>query len=78
VHYELGADVMCDLRGFKRITLKPGETRTVSFPLAATSLAYWDEATHAWVVENAPVSLEVGASSADIRARRTIKVVGTK
>ena len=65
-----------DLRGFKRITLKPGETRTVSFPLSAQSLAYWDEATHAWVVENAPVSLEVGASSADIRVRQSIKVVG--
>ena len=65
-----------DLRGFKRITLKPGETRTVSFPLAASSLAYWDEATHSWVVENAPIELEVGASSGDIRARKTIKVVG--
>jgi beta-glucosidase len=65
-----------DLRGFKRITLKPGETRTVSFPLTAQSLAYWDEATHGWIVENAPVSLEVGASSGDIRVRQTIKVVG--
>ena len=63
-----------DLRGFQRITLEPGRTRTVSFPLAASSLAYWDEATHAWVVEHAPVSIEVGASSADIRARRTIRV----
>jgi beta-glucosidase len=65
-----------DLRGFKRITLKPGETQTVSFPLPAQSLAYWDEATHGWIVENAPVSLEVGASSGDIRVRQTIKVVG--
>ncbi|MEO8337082.1 MAG: glycoside hydrolase family 3 C-terminal domain-containing protein, partial [bacterium] len=65
-----------DLRGFRRITLSPGETRTVSFPLVASSLAYWDEATHAWVVENAPVSLEVGASSADIRVRQTIRIVG--
>jgi len=65
-----------DLRGFKRITLKPGETRTVSFPLSAQSLAYWDEGTHGWIVENAPVSLEVGASSADIRVRQTIRVAG--
>jgi beta-glucosidase len=65
-----------DLRGFKRITLKPGETRTVSFPLSAQSLAYWDEGTHGWIVESAPVSLEVGASSADIRLRQTLKVVG--
>jgi beta-glucosidase len=65
-----------DLRGFKRLTLKPGETRTVSFPLSARSLAYWDEGTHGWIVENAPVSLEVGASSADIRVRQTIRVSG--
>jgi beta-glucosidase len=65
-----------DLRGFRRITLKPGETRTVSFPLTAHSLAYWDEGTHGWIVENAPVSLEVGASSADIRVRQTIQIVG--
>lgn len=64
-----------DLRGFKRITLKPGERRTVSFPLAASSLAYWNVATHAWEVEPGAVALEVGASSADIRLRQTIKVV---
>ncbi|MEP6732886.1 MAG: glycoside hydrolase family 3 C-terminal domain-containing protein, partial [bacterium] len=64
-----------DLRGLRRVTLKSGETRTVSFPLAASSLAYWDEKTHAWVVENAPVSIEVGASSADIRLRHTLRIV---
>ncbi len=63
-----------DLRGFKRITLKPGQRQTVRFPLPASSLAYWNAATHAWVVEADSVALEVGASSADIRLRRTIRV----
>ena len=64
-----------DLRGFRRITLKPGETRTVEFALPASSLAYWSPDTHRWVVEQEPVVLAVGASSADIRLRRRIQVV---
>ena len=63
-----------DLRGFKRIFLKPGEKRTVTFSLAASSLAYWNATTHAWDVEPGSVALEMGASSADIRVHKTIKV----
>ena len=65
-----------DLRGYKRLTLGPGETRTVAFPLAASTLAYWSPDAHRWVVENEPVEIAVGASSADIRLRRTIRVAG--
>src|SRR6266571_5206718 len=64
-----------DLRGFRRVTLKPGETHTVAFSLPASSLAYWNSATNRWVVEQEPVELAVGASSADIRLRRRIQVV---
>ena len=63
-----------DLRGYRRVTLGPGETRTVAFPLAASGLAYWDPDAHRWVVEDEPVEIAVGASSADIRLRRTIRV----
>ena len=65
-----------DLRGYRRVTLKPGETRTVRFTLPASSLAYWSEQTHGWVVETEPVKLEVGASSGDIRLDHTIRVAG--
>jgi beta-glucosidase len=67
-----------DLRGYRRVTLEPGETRTVAFPLAASSLAYWNPETHGWVMENEPILLEVGASSADIRLQKTITVVGAR
>jgi beta-glucosidase len=63
-----------DLRGYRRVTLAPGETRTVEFSLAASSLAYWDAAADRWVVESRPVELEVGGSSADIRLRTAISV----
>ena len=63
-----------DLRGYARITLRPGETRTVELPLRASSLAYWNAAAHRWVVEDEPVRIQVGASSADIRLEATIRV----
>jgi beta-glucosidase len=65
-----------DLRGFRRVTLKPGETRTVQFSLPASSLAYWNAGAHGWVVEDEAVELRVGTSSADIALRRTIRVSG--
>ena len=65
-----------ELRGYRRVTLNPGETRTVRFSVPVSSLAYWNEQTHGWVVESAPVTVQVGASSADIRAERTVRVIG--
>jgi beta-glucosidase len=63
-----------DLRGYKRVTLKPGETRSVELRVPASSLAYWSAEGHKWVVEDEPVRLQVGASSADIRLERTIRL----
>jgi beta-glucosidase len=63
-----------DLRGFRRVSLKPGETQTVAFSVPAKSLAYWDTDTHAWVVEADRVALQVGASSSDIRQTKTISI----
>jgi beta-glucosidase len=67
-----------DLRGFRRVTLRPAERRTVTFALPASALAYWDTGSHGWVVEDEPVVLEVGASSADIRLEKTITVAGQR
>jgi beta-glucosidase len=63
-----------ELRGFKRIHLEPNETKTVSFPLKATDLAYWDEAGHRFAVEQEQVRIRVGSSSVDIRLEDTIGV----
>ena len=67
-----------ELRGFKRISLKLGERRVVRFDLPASSLAYWDEATHAWKLEGDTVVVEVGASSADIRGTKNLKVIAAR
>jgi beta-glucosidase len=63
-----------ELRGYRRLTLAPGETRTVQMPLLVSSLAYWDDAGHRWVVEPDAVRIRVGASSGDLRLDRTIRV----
>ncbi|OLC76818.1 MAG: glucan 1,4-alpha-glucosidase [Gemmatimonadetes bacterium 13_1_40CM_4_69_8] len=63
-----------ELKGYKRVALKPGETRTVELPLAAASLAYWDSGGHHWVVESEAVRIQVGASSTDIRLDKPITV----
>ena len=65
-----------ELRGFQRVTLRPGERHTVTFRLPASTLAYWDTTAHGWTVERDRVVLEAGASSADIRATKTITVAG--
>ena len=63
-----------ELRGFARITLKPGETKTVSFTLPLEKLAFYDEAKHAFVTDPGAYELMVGASSADIRLKTVIDV----
>jgi beta-glucosidase len=63
-----------DLRGYSRVELAPGETKTVTIRLDAKSLAYWNAGEHRWVVEVEPIRLRVGASSADIRLEKTVRV----
>ncbi|MFP5233776.1 MAG: glycoside hydrolase family 3 C-terminal domain-containing protein [Acidobacteriota bacterium] len=63
------------LKGFDRIHLAPGETKTVSLPLTANSLRYWSDTANSWVLEPDQVEIRVGASSEDIRTRQTIHVL---
>lgn len=62
------------LTGFRRVTIAPGETQTVTLPLAASQLAYWDTAQHRFTVEPGSVQIFVGASSADSRLETTLGV----
>lgn len=56
-----------ELKGFRRLHLKAGETTTVNFELKAADLSFWNEDTHAWEVESGVVNVLLGSSSADIR-----------
>lgn len=59
------------LRGFERVALKAGETKTVTFHLNRNDLALLDKDMH-WVVEPGDFEFRIGASSEDIRLRQTI------
>jgi beta-glucosidase len=63
-----------ELRGFQRVSLKPGERRTVTFTLPAAKLAFYDVKKHDFVVEPGKYELMMGSSSADIRVRNQIDV----
>ncbi|WP_084250066.1 beta-glucosidase BglX [Sphingomonas mali] len=52
-----------ELKGFERLTLKPGEVRTVKFILSAADRTYWSAATRSWTADEAPFDLWVGDSS---------------
>jgi len=54
-----------ELKGFKRLTLQPGETKTVTFHLSAAQLAFYNREVK-WVVEPGMVEVMVGSSSQDI------------
>jgi beta-glucosidase len=58
-----------ELKGFGRVMLQPGETKTVSFTLDKAAMSYYDAAAHDWVVQPGRFTVLVGASSRDIRAK---------
>lgn len=62
------------LIGFQRIHLEPGASQTVRLPLAAKSLAYWDETAGHFVVEPGTVKVLIGSSSADIHLQKQLSV----
>jgi len=63
-----------ELRGFKRVMIPAGATKTVTITLTGSRLAYWNVADKAWVVENDKVQVMVGPSSADTKLDKTIQV----
>jgi len=67
-----------ELRGYRRLTLAPGETRAVQLSLPISSLAYWDENGHRWVVEADQVRVRVGGSSADLRLAKAIQITAVR
>jgi beta-glucosidase len=62
------------LQGFRRVAVKPGETRTVEFALDAQQLAHWDTSQQSFVVEPGQIELRVGGSSAKIELETALRV----
>jgi beta-glucosidase len=61
------------LMAFERISLPPGDTRTVSFTVSPERLGFWDEKRKAWILEPGAFEVMVGSSSTDVRLKGEIK-----
>ena len=75
-----GAEVLRpaqELKGFAKVQLQPGESKTVTIPLDDKAFRYWNTKTDSWEVEGGSYELRVGASSADIRLTAVVEVAGT-
>jgi beta-glucosidase len=59
------------LVGFTRVSLEPGQTRTATFSVHPSRLAFYDPQMR-FVTEPGSFTISVGASSADIRVQQTV------
>ncbi len=66
-----------ELKGFAKVALEPGESKTVSFTLDKRAFAYYNTELHDWHVESGEYELRIAASSRDIRLKQTIQVEST-
>jgi beta-glucosidase len=54
---------MRELKGFERLMLKPGETKTVTFRLGPAELGYWSTSAGKWLQDAEAFDVWVGADS---------------
>ena len=64
-----------ELKGFKRVSLAPGETKTVAFTLDVNQLAFLDQVMR-FIVEPGTIEVMVGSASDDIRLTGSFEVIG--
>ena len=62
------------LRGFKRVTLKTNESKTISLKLSANDFKHYDEVSDDFIVEPGYYEIQVGASSDDIRLKTMLTI----
>ncbi|MFI9589426.1 fibronectin type III-like domain-contianing protein [Nonomuraea sp. NPDC052265] len=64
------------LRGFDKVRLAPGETRTVTLTLPVADLAFWDVTRSRFVVERSTYRLMPGRSATDLRLSACFEIEG--
>lgn len=65
-----------ELKGFRKVFLKAGESAEISFDLDERAFAYWSEKFDDWHVEAGEYTVEVGTSSRDIAAVAVVTLDG--
>lgn len=64
-----------ELKGFRKISLKPGQTEDVTFTVTPDALKFFDDKRHEWVAEPGVFKVLVGSSSTDIKAKSQFRYV---
>ncbi|HEX4722052.1 MAG TPA: glycoside hydrolase family 3 C-terminal domain-containing protein [Pseudonocardiaceae bacterium] len=65
------------LKGFSRVTLNPGASTTVSFPVSLHDLAFWNDSTSSWTTQTGSYRILVGDTSASPQLAGTLAVNST-
>lgn len=66
-------DPIKQLKAFQRISLRKGEMKKVELTVPYTELQIWDEKQNRFILSDKEMTLEIGASSSDIRLRTTFR-----
>lgn len=66
-------DPIKQLKAFQRISLRKGETKKVELTVPYTELQVWDEKQNRFILPDKEMTLEIGASSSDIRLQTTFR-----
>lgn len=64
------------LRGFDKVILEPGESKSVTIEVRRDDMGYFSPALHRWISEPGTVGVEVGSSSRDIRLTADVEIEG--
>ncbi len=64
-----------ELKGFKKIELKPGESKTIEITLDKKDFSFWNPATKSWFAEKGKFILDVGASSRNIKLQKEVELL---
>jgi len=62
------------LKGFARVFIKKGETKTISIPLKADDLKYWDTGSNKWTLSPGRIAVAVSSSSADAKLKGALLI----
>jgi beta-glucosidase len=61
-----------ELKAFSRVSLNPGESKTVTLEIPVKNLQYWNEKKQAWDDDLCNIELKVGASAGEIKLKKEI------
>ena len=67
-----------ELKHFEKVSLLPGEEKTVSFKLTSRDFAYYNAKSHDWVVKSGKFDVLVGSSSRNLPLKQTIDIQSTR